>query len=842
MENIIYRFYKFCARMIFTIVIVLISMTGLPCFGQEQHSDAEQFEQLLDQLKHEPDFNRRGGDGPVGEMPGIGAKVIRLVGRPDTYDPGGTPELRDTVIARWRRRFRAEGQEFLQGLKSRHTIEGRQDAELGDLHLSRDMSDMHTMFFLPGRTIYEIGTMDGSFPPIGRLLGDQGGIWAHPMKVLDGFQFTVQEEGRPDWTLTESRHFAHRFYTAQFHFECQDLAALREDFTAEEESVLYTRMTVRNKTRVVRKVNLQFTAGINIRPAWRSGLPNDVDEILIEDGLVMALDKQNTLGRVVLGADKKPISHTVEDNIVMLTYPIDLPADGEATILFAIVAGLSGEENGEREQLERAMARRYDLFTEKANAYSKAAFSGVQFRCSDQRVNEAFQMAKVNLHMLTADLQPHMPAPYFFAGIPYYTQLFGCDNTLSIPGAVAAGFWETSRGTLECLADQARKQNGRSPHEVATSNRHIGDGNAQEPPQFVVACLQYFLWTGDMEFLRNIYPVCRQVIEYCREKRDRDGYIQGPALIESHGMGSQKLDAACYLYAAYAAISDMATELGRDNEASQYSEFAEDARERFDRDWWMPEHQLWADSRVPGGERRMTDYWSVVFPLLVGLAEPERIQPALTEIERGWINQWGGVHTRHPDISGQGSGIVTSNLFAMAAFRFGHADIGWELVQKASRAPYEERMLGGFVEVIPPGGSDILQLWSAAPLLGAVIEGMAGVHPDAGTHRVEMSPQIPSELESFSLEHVRIGEHQLSMFFERSEKEQEINVVHESGYVPLECVFRVPVTSGEVVLLNNRMIQAKPHPSSTTGHDEVKFEFNLKPGERALVSVRPGID
>ena len=32
-----------------------------------------------------------------------------------------------------------------------------------------------------------------------------------------------------------------------------------------------------------------------------------------------------------------------------------------------------------------------------------------------------------------------MPAPYFYAGIPYYTQLFGCDNTISLPGAVAAG-------------------------------------------------------------------------------------------------------------------------------------------------------------------------------------------------------------------------------------------------------------------------------------------------------------------------------------------------------------------------------------------------------------------
>jgi glycogen debranching enzyme len=824
---------------------VLTTTAALPCFGQDLQADAEQFEKLLDQLRSEPDFNRRGGDGPVGEQPGIGERVVRLVGRPDTYDPGGTKKLRDTVIKRWRKRFRAEGQDFLQGLqglkgqKPGYAVEGRQDAELGRIQLSRDMSDMGTMFFLPGRTIYELGTMDGDFPPIGRLLGDQGGIWAHPVKVLDGFSFTVREEGREDWTLTDSRHFSHRFYDAEFHYERSDLAAVRHDFTAEEESVLYTMLTLRNKTDVARTVNLEFAAGVNIRPAWRSGLPNDIDEINITKGAVVAYDRENELGRVVFGADRNPDSHDVEDNIVTLTYSIYLPAGGETAIIFAIVAGPSEEKTVDREPLNRALGLRKQLLANKSEAYAQSAFEGVRFSFSDTRITEAFQLAKVNLHMLTADLRPHMPAPFFYAGIPYYTQLFGCDNTISLPGAVAAGFRETARGTLESLADNAVKQNGRSPHEVATSNRHVGDGNAQEPPQFVVACMQYFRWTGDMEFLQEMYPVCEQVIEYCRGKRDDDGYISGPALIESHGMGSQKLDAACYLYAAYMAIADMASELDRDEEMIQYLKYAEEIRSRFDNDWWMPEHSIWADSRVPGGEKRMTDYWSVVFPLLVGLAGPERIQPALTEIERGWINQWGGVHTRQPDISGQGSGIVTSNLFAMAAFSYGRADLGWELVRQASRAPYEERMLGGFVEVIPPGGSDILQLWSAAPLLGAVIEGMAGIRPDAAGHRVELSPQIPSALDSFSIEDVPVGDHLMSMIFRRSGESKNINVVHNSGPASLDCTFRIPVLPGESVYVENRKLNVRVSTSPATKQNEAFFKFALKPGANVLVSVRP---
>jgi hypothetical protein len=814
-------------------VVLAAVMTARASAGPETRHDADRFEQLLDELQGETDFSLRGGDGPLGEMPGIGARVVGLVGMPDTYDPGGTQSLRDAVIARWRRRFRDEGTSFLRGLQTRRPIEGRQDADLGDIHLSRDMADMRAMFFLPGRRIYEYGAMDGSFPPAARLLGDQGGIWAHPVKVLDGFGFAITEQGRPDWELTEGRHFAHRFYAARFHYERGDIAAVREDFAAENEPALFTQLTLRDKTGVARTVHVRFTARVNIRPAWRSGLPNDVDTIRVENGLATGVDRENALGRVVFGADRGPAAHDVQDNVVALTYPVAIPADGEVTLPFLILTAAPVDERGHGERLGQLMAQRDALLDEKAARYASAAFEGVQFECSDRRVTEAFQLAKLNLHMLTADLRPHMPSPYFYAGIPYYTQLLGCDNTLSIPGAVAAGFRDTARGTLECLADTAQRKRGRSPHEVATNNRHVGDGNAQEPPQFVLACWQYARWTGDTGFLRDVYPVIGQVMKYCAARIDDDGYIRGPALIEAPGMGSQKLDAACYLHAAYAAAASVASELGEDADAAHYACLAEELRARFDADWWMPEQRLWADSRAPGGERRMSDYWSVVFPLLTGLAEPERVQPALDGIERGWINQWGGVHTRHADISGQGSGVVTTNLFAMAAFRHGRADLGWSLLRKASRAPLEGRMLGGLTEVIPPGGSDILQLWSAAPLLGAVVEGLAGVRPHAAAHRVELAPRAPADLDSYSLDGLRVGEHTLSLAFRREGGERRTRVVHTSGPELLRCVFRAVVAPGEATLLNG----AETRTSPTSGRDEATLEFTLEPGETADIAV-----
>ena len=146
-------------------------------------------------------------------------------------------------------------------------------------------------------------------------------------------------------------------------------------------------------------------------------------------------------------------------------------------------------------------------------------------------------------------------------------------------------------------------------------------------------------------------------------------------------------------------------------------------------------------------------------------------------------------------------------------------------------------MLGGFNEVIPPGGSDILQLWSAAPLLGAVIEGLAGIRPDAGAHRVELAPRAPTDLDFYSLEGVTVGGHELSLAFRQGAGERIVQVAHTAGDVPLLCVFRAVVEPGEVVLLNGAEVDVTPTASLTLGREEVALEFTLEPQEGARIVV-----
>src|SRR5918994_6457283 len=45
-----------------------------------------------------------------------------------------------------------------------------------------------------GDRSYLIGTQDGNFPDLGgHLVGEMGGLWAHPIKLIDGFWASVTD-------------------------------------------------------------------------------------------------------------------------------------------------------------------------------------------------------------------------------------------------------------------------------------------------------------------------------------------------------------------------------------------------------------------------------------------------------------------------------------------------------------------------------------------------------------------------------------------------------------------------------------------------------------------------
>src|SRR4051812_14387641 len=71
-----------------------------------------------------------------------------------------------------------------------------------------------------GDRSYLIGTQDGNFPDLGsHVPGEMGGLWVHPIKVIDGFQGRLADlSRRQEVVLSESKEFVNQPYGGRFSY------------------------------------------------------------------------------------------------------------------------------------------------------------------------------------------------------------------------------------------------------------------------------------------------------------------------------------------------------------------------------------------------------------------------------------------------------------------------------------------------------------------------------------------------------------------------------------------------------------------------------------------------
>jgi len=663
----------------------------------------------------------------------------------------------------------------------------QQALRFGSVHLQAP-NEQPAPYFLAGRKLYAVGTTNGALEPIGaeHLVGEMGGVWAHPVKFLDGWYLAVDDEqGRND--LLDCISFEGHLSDVTLRFEHGPLLLDRTDFVDDEHAALFSLLTITNTASTPWNGTLSFAALVNILPTWFSGWERGNMRLVQEYGLVLAYDDlwQGRWG-VAFGSSTAPAQVEFDRRnrkpTAELRYTLQLAPGERRDLEFLVACDHQNGHDGALHLFRRLAGQGADLLQRKRERYHEAAYEGVALHTPDEQVNNNWILAKANLHMLQADYSPYLPG-FFLAGIPEYPNLFGCDNTYTAPGATAAGFAPTVRDTLSLLGDYARRACGRVPHEVTTNARVFNPGNTQETPQFTMAVWDYVRWTGDLAFLRLMYPLCREgVLSYLPGiwGGGDNGYPMGDAMVERTGMGSMKLDSACYLCGAWQALAAMAQVLERP-EAAQLQRKADDWRERFERDWWMPERGMYADSLHSDYRPQLDGHWTQVVPIQLGIARSDRANEVLDVIERDLTNQWGLVHTQTKD---ERVWTLPTGLLALAAARYGRADYALRMLQNIASTA-RTGMLGAFKELIPEGLC-FVQLWSAGLYGQGMLEGLLGLDPQAYNHRLNVAPALPEAWPSATLHNLRVGTHRLNLEIAST----TLRVEHISGSQPIEIGFR----------------------------------------------------
>jgi glycogen debranching enzyme len=442
------------------------------------------------------------------------------------------------------------------------------------------------------------------------------------------------------------------------------------------------------------------------------------------------------------------------------------------------------------------------------------------------------------------------------AGMPLYPALFGRD-------AIAAG-WQTAivdRGQLldASLTRVGRMQShrdndwhdeepGRLPYQMRAGPLALLNHNPYSayyadyasPLMFVIALANLYAWTGDEDVLRRHWDTALRVLEWARERgdRDHDGYLEyqtrssggtknqgwkdsGDAIVYDDGTPVNAPIATCelqsYWFAAQQLMGVLNWMRGRHADARAYFAAAADLKIRFNRDWWADDRGCFALAMDP--EKRLVSAVTsnVGHCLAAGIVDTEHLSRVVgrlfaPDMFSGWgIRTLSSDHAFYDPLSYHRGTVwpVEQGTIVFGLRRYGFDarahDLAGAMFDLAQLYP-EYRIpecVGGFARGQRPTPAaypqaNTPQLWNASafPL---IVQSLLGLLPLAPYGVLIVDPALPEWLPDITLTGLRVGGATATLRFWRdADGSSRFDVVSTRGSLrvlrqpPLESVTATP--------------------------------------------------
>ena len=384
-----------------------------------------------------------------------------------------------------------------------------------------------------------------------------------------------------------------------------------------------------------------------------------------------------------------------------------------------------------------------------------------------------------------------------YAGLPWFNTYWGRDIFISLPGAtlVTGQFGETE----EILRDFGRLQDRRqdSPTMGRIPNLATPDGvwynTTDGTPRYVMETEELLRYTGDKQFLQDVYPTIVMSIEQAIARStdekgyllhaDADTWMDVKHEVPASPRGNRANDVQWLWYRQLMAGVHLAQLMNDTANVSKWKEKAEQLANNFERDYCDKADTFIYDHLNNDGtpDRQYRPNQLFCFELI----GDEDFKKAVTR--KAWQHlayPWGVASLEqhdsqfHPyhhwdekyhfdDAYHNGTVWLWLNGIAMQRMiECGEVETAWQLFCNMNRQALQEGAVGSLSECADahphPGkqwadrSGTFLQAWSNAEQLRVWYQCFLGIQPDLLNGMVKVKPMLPKEINRLSLR-VKLG-------------------------------------------------------------------------------------
>ncbi|WP_350287108.1 glycogen debranching protein [uncultured Croceitalea sp.] len=459
-----------------------------------------------------------------------------------------------------------------------------------------------------GNRVYMVGHQDGSFPDLGwHIKGEMGGIWNHPIKLMDGFDIQVGFEDIVQ-ELGPADSFVNYPYANKHVYSIQEqkLRIVRWQFVPDDTQGITVQFELTNEGDENQYFFFDFIGHADLRPTWlgeRTEMVDAQDTATYDESIKgWVVKDENNPWYVCYSSTEQPNKHaqvkktsTGQGISNLLGYNISLKPNETKTMTF-VIAGSYQSEKTARTTLKEIQRNLPLLFEAKKLRYAQLA-NQAKLTIPDKKMQQTFEWLKYNCDWLVRTV-PEIGSGVT-AGIPDYPWWFGVDSEYALQGYMAVGQEDAVYSTIRLLdsVSEAINGNGKIIHEMSTNGAVFNPGNINETPQFATLIWRIYQWNGDKRFLEKYFPTIEKGLQWLMEANDLDGngFPEGFGMMEIHGLDSEMIDVAAYSQKAFEDASKIAEVLDKDELAKRYHEVAQDLKAKINSDFWSDDFNSYAD-------------------------------------------------------------------------------------------------------------------------------------------------------------------------------------------------------------------------------------------------------